>query len=100
MSNPFYWWSGWPDAEAIDPQQKGMTMTNPALTAVTQPRTAAKGWTATVGGVITIILTALNQFGVFLPADWAPYIVTVTTILTAISVYFVPNARATAKPRD
>jgi len=63
--------------------------------AVLQGATAAKAWTAAAGAAVLTLIQILQFVSPFLPGQWSWIVTGVIGVLTAVSVFFVPNAPAT-----
>ena len=62
--------------------------------AVLQGATAAKAWTAAAGAAILTLIQVLQFVSPFLPGQWSWIVTAVVGVLTAVSVFFVPNKPA------
>ena len=59
------------------------------------PKQAAKAWTAVAGAAVLTIIQILQFVSPFLPGQWGWIVTGIIGVLTAVSVFFVPNAPAT-----
>ncbi len=59
------------------------------------PAQTAKSWVALIGSAINVTVFGLQQSLQFLPPHWALTANAALGVLTAVAVYFVPNAPAT-----